>query len=92
MKVSEVPDKAFTTKPTSIPTKTVVVPDWGRFYAMVERAGFVIVECDEDAIRTTNLGSEEAVPVKAFNSWVRANFGRQLKTRRISKNRWFVAL
>jgi len=92
MKLSEVPEKAFSTKPTSIPTKQVVVPDWAEFYAIVADRGFVIVECDEDEIRTTNAGAEESVPVKAFNSWVRANLRGHIKTKRISKTRWFVAL
>lgn len=92
MKLSEVPDRAFNTKPTSIPTKQVVVPDWAEFYAIVAHKGFVVVECGEDEIRTTSLGSDEAAPVKAFNSWVRANLRRHIKTKRISANRWIVAL
>ena len=92
MRLSEVPDEAFNAKPTRIPTKKVIVPDWAMFYTMVEREGFVIIECGEDEIRTTKLGAEEGVPVKAFNSWVRANFGRHIKTKRLSATRWFVAL
>lgn len=92
MKISEVPVKAFNAKPTSIPTKVVAVPDWAEFYAVVAEKGFVIVECDEDEIRTTNAGAEESVPVKAFNSWVRANLKRHIRTKRISKTRWFVTL
>ena len=92
MRLSEVPDEAFNAKPTRIPTKRVVVPDWALFYAMVEREGFAIIERGEAEIRTTKLGAEEGVPVKAFNSWVRANFGWHIKTRRLSANRWFVSL
>lgn len=92
MRLSEVPDEAFNAKPTRIPTKKVVVPDWAMFYTMVEREGFAVIECSEDEIRTTKLGAEESVPVKAFNSWVRANFGHHVKTKRLSATRWFVAL
>lgn len=92
MKLSEVPDKALRAEPIDIPTKQVVMFDWAKFYEIVERNGFVVVECDEDEIRITKSGAEESVPVKAFNSWTRANFGRHIKSRRLSANRWFVSL
>lgn len=92
MRLSDIPDEAFNAKPTHIPTKRVVTPDWAAFYLIVERNGFAIIECDEDEIRTTNIGAEESIPLKAFNSWVRKNFGHHIKTKRLSANRWFVAL
>lgn len=92
MKMSEVPNKAFDAKPTKIPTKKVEVYDWEKLYKLVEKQGFIIVECDEDDMRVTKIGTDESSTVKAFNSWVRNNFGRCLKTKRVSINRWFVAL
>jgi hypothetical protein len=92
MKIAQVPNKAFDTKPVSIPTKVKVVPDWEQFYAMVEKEGFVIVECADDEIRPTPAGAEEAAPVKAFNTWVRYTLGKHIKTKRIGANRWFVTL
>ena len=92
MKMSEVPNKAFNTKPTEIPTKQVEVYDWGKLYTMIDKVGFVIIECEEDEMRVTNIGADEAAPVKAFNSWVRFNYGHNVKTKRLSANRWFVAL
>lgn len=88
MKVSDVPDKAWSAKPTPIPTK--VVYDWDAMMSVIKKQGFVIIESDQ--VRVTKLGGEECVPVKAFNAYVRITKGRQLKTKRLTKSRWFCTL
>lgn len=92
MKIQDVPQAAFTQAAIEVPTKVVVTPDWEAFYKLVEKKGFAVIECNENELRTTNAGGEEAPVVKAFNSWVRANFGRHIRTKRIGATRWFVTL
>ena len=92
MKIADVPKAAFSQPATKVPTKLVIAHDWEALYGLVEKKGFVVIECDEDELRITNAGGEEAPVVKAFNRWVRANFGWHLKTKRIGATRWFVAL
>jgi hypothetical protein len=92
MKMSDIPNRAHDAKPTEIPTKKVEVYDWAKLYTMIDKVGFVVLEFEEDEMRVTKLGTDEAAPVKAFNSWVRINYGHNIKTKRLSKNRWFVAL
>ena len=92
MKIADVPQAAFTQKATEVPMKMVFVYDWAALYELVEKKGYVVLECDESELRITNTGGEEAPVVKAFNSWARANFGHQIKTKRIGATRWFVAL
>lgn len=88
MKISEIPDEALSAPATPVPTKTVY--DWESMLAVIKRRGFVIIESDN--IRTTTIGAEECVLVKMFNSYVRTTKGLRLRTKRISKNRWYCAL
>ena len=88
MKISEVPDAALAEPATPIPTKTVY--DWDAMLAVIRKKGFVIIESDN--LRTTTLGTDECVLVKMFNSHVRTVKGLALKTKRISKNRWYCTL
>ena len=92
MKMSDVPKEAFSKRPTKIPTKKVESPDWEAFYEIVKKQGYVIVECAKENIRVSNVGGEEAVPVKAFNSWVRGKYGTHVKSKRICTTLWFVTL
>jgi hypothetical protein len=92
MKISEVPSLALDALPTPIPTKTIVSYDWHKFYTLLVQAGFAVIECNEDEIRTTKAGGREAAPVKALNVWVRNNFGRHIKSVRLGENRWFITL
>lgn len=92
MKIEDVPRAAFTKKATKVPTKLVVAYDWDALYELVEKQGFVVLECEEDELRvTTGLGLESPV-VKAFNSWCRLHHKRHLRTKRIGATRWFVTL
>ncbi len=88
MKISEVPDKAFTVTPTPIPLK--LVPDWDALYQILKKRGFVVIESLD--VRMTSIGAEECVPVKSFNNHVRLTQGKQLRTKRISATRWYCAL
>lgn len=88
MKISEVPNKAFTVPPTPIPTK--VVPDWDALYQILVKRGFVVIESID--IRMTSIGAEECVPVKSFNNHVRLTQGKRLLTKRISATRWYCTL
>lgn len=88
MKISDVPERAFTAVPTPIPTKTV--PDWDALYQTLLRQGFVVIESDE--LRATTVGSEECVPVKSFNNHVRLSKGVPLRTKRITRTKWFCCL
>lgn len=90
MKRSEIPNKAFTTPPTPLPTKTIVVYDWEALHRKLIANGFVIIESDD--VRTMTNGAEECVQVKAFNSHLRQTKGIPLRTKRISKNRWLCVL
>ena len=92
MKIADVPKAAFTQTAIKVPTKVVTTYDWEALHDLIGKKGFVVIECGEDELRITNAGGEEAPVVKAFNSWVRANFGWHLKTKRIGATRWFVAL
>jgi len=88
MKISEVPSEALAAKPTPIPTKTVF--DWELMYKTMLKNGFVVIESDK--LRLTTLGAEESVYVKMFNSYVRSTKNKPLRTKRISKTRWFCCL
>lgn len=90
MKISEIPDAAFNKKPTQIPTK--VVPDWDALYDLIERVGYVVIECDAHELRTTSIGAEESPTVKAFNGWFHQKHKRCIRTKRIGKTRWFVTI
>lgn len=85
MKLNDVPDRAFSAKPTPIPVKEV--PDWDALYQVLLRRGFVIIESDD--LRMTTNGSEECIPVKQFNCHLRLVKGVRLLTKRIGANRWY---
>ena len=92
MRIADVPQAAFTKKATKVPTKVVVTPDWEALYELIEKKGFVIIECEENDLRvTTGLGLEAPV-VKAFNSWCYMRHKHNIKTKRIGATRWFVTL
>lgn len=88
MKMADIPHRAFSTEPTPIPTR--IVYDWEQVLAAIDRDGFVIIESDD--LRTTKQGGIECIQVKALNSFARTTKNRQLKTKRISHNRWFCTL
>ena len=88
MKISDIPDEALDATPTPIPTKTVY--DWEALHRVMKRQGFVVIETDDT--RMTTAGAEESVLVKAFNSHMRTVKGLRLKTKRISKTRWYCTL
>ena len=88
MKITDVPNDAFTAEPTPIPTK--VVPDWNALLSVLTTSGFVVLEADE--FRVTKHGVQEAVNVKNFNNYVRMTKRRQLLTKRISDTRWVCVL
>jgi hypothetical protein len=92
MRIVDVPQAAFIKKAIKVPTKVVVTPDWEALYKLIEKKGFVIIECEESELRlTTSLGYEAPV-VKAFNSWCHNHHKHNIKTKRIGATRWFVAL
>lgn len=87
MKLSDIPEQAFTAAPTPVPTKAV--PDWDALYQILLKQGFVIIESNE--IRTAAGSGEECIPVKGFNNHVRAK-GQRLHTKRITGTKWFCCL
>ena len=87
MKIADVPEHAWGAV-TPIPTK--IVPDWDALHQTLLEQGFVVIE--SDAIRTTSLGVDECVPVKAFNCHLRLTKKVKLRTKRITKTRWFCTL
>jgi len=88
MKITDVPQHAFTAEPTPIPTKQVY--DWDALHDTLVRQGFVVIETDQ--LRTLTNNAEEAVLVKMFNSHLRTTKKLRLQTKRISANRWFCTL
>ncbi len=88
MRLSNVPEQAFTAAPTPIPTK--VVPDWDSLYQTLLKQGFVIIESNE--LRSNSVGGEECVPVKSFNNHVRLTKGERLRTKRITGTKWFCCI
>ena len=88
MKIQDVPKQAFNAEPTPIPMKSV--PDWEAMLAVLIAKGFVVIEADE--MRVTSIGTQEAVNVKNFNSFVRVTKHRKLLTKRISNTRWVCVL
>lgn len=88
MKISDVPDKALSAPATPVPTKTIY--DWDALLVIIKRDGFVIIESEN--VRQTSCGADECVEVKMFNSHVRNIKGMRLRTKRISKSRWFCTL
>ena len=92
MRIADVPQAAFIKKAIKVPTKVVIAPDWEALYKLIEKKGFVIIECEESELRlTTSLGYEAPV-VKAFNSWCHMRHKHNIKTKRIGATRWCVAL
>jgi len=90
MKISEVPNEAWVlTPPTPIPQKMVVMYDWDALYQTIQEKGFIIIESDE--IRVMPSGTEECIPVKAFNSYLH-NRRVALRTKRIGATRWYCTL
>ena len=92
MRMSQIPDQALTAKPTRIPTKMVEVYDWDMFYKLIKKEGFVVIDCPDEEIRTTETGADESIPVKSFNSWTQVHHKHYLKTKRLGANRWFIAI
>ena len=88
MKITDVPKQAFTAEPTPIPMKSV--PDWDALYTVLMDEAFIVLEADE--VRVAMNGSQEAVNVKNFNSFVRVTKHRKLLTKRISNTRWVCIL
>lgn len=88
MKTSDIPDTALSAPPTPVPTKTAY--DWEALLKVMKRQGFVIIESDQ--VRTTSMGAEECILVKMFNSHLRLTKGLRLKTKRISKTRWYCTI
>jgi hypothetical protein len=88
MRMSDVPKKAFTAKPTPIPQK--LVNDWEALYEVTRKRGFVVIESTD--LRMSVIGAEECVPVKNFNNYVRIVKRERLYTKRISENRWVCVL
>lgn len=88
MKVCEIPDEALSAPATPVPTRTIY--DWEALFVVLKKKGFVVIESENT--RTTTLGAQESVLVKMFNSYLRQNKGLPLRTKRISKNRWYCTL
>ncbi len=88
MRISEIPNEAFTAQPTPVPQK--IMYDWDALYAIVQDKGFIIIE--SDVVRVLPSGAEESVLVKAFNSHLRQTKSIGLRTKRISKTRWYCTL
>lgn len=88
MKIAEIPETALSAPPTPIPT--VVMYDWEALFNTLQTQGFIVIESDN--LRLTSKGADECVPVKMFNSYVRQNKHIPLRTKRISKFRWFCTL
>jgi len=88
MKSEEVPKKAWDASPTPIPMK--MVHDWEALLTILEKRNFIIIKSNE--IRITKNGVEECIPVKAFNAFVRNVKKKQLRTKRLTRTKWFCAL
>jgi hypothetical protein len=88
MKISDVPDEAFSAAPTPIPMK--MVPDWDALYQILMAKGFVIIESTD--VRATSIGGEECVQVKSLSNHVRLTQGSRMQTKRISATRWYCTL
>lgn len=88
MRISEIPNEAYTAQPTPVPQK--IMYDWDALYAIVQDKGFIIIE--SDVVRVLPSGAEESVLVKAFNSHLRQTKSIGLRTKRISKTRWYCTL
>ena len=84
MKASEIPDTAWSTQPTPLPTR--IVYDWDALLDVIQTQGFVIIESEN--VR----GLYDCVEVKMFNSYVRGTKNLRLRTRRLTKSRWFCTL
>jgi hypothetical protein len=90
MKVADIPDTAFSAPATPVPTKTVTAYDWDALHQTLIAEGFVVIESDE--VRVTPTGAEDNALVKCFNSYLRITKKVKLKTRRITKTRWYCTL
>jgi hypothetical protein len=90
MRVADIPDTAFSAPATPVPTKTVTVYDWDALHQTLITEGFVVLESDDVRINTN--GTEDSAVVKCFNSHLRITKKLKLKTRRITKTRWYCTL
>ena len=88
MKRSEVPDSAWSEKPTPIPTKQVY--DWDKLHDILVKKGFVVIESTN--IRIDTHGTVECVEVRAFLNHLRYTKRIPLRTKRISDHRWACTL
>ena len=88
MRITDVPTEALFAQPTHVPQKTVY--DWDALIKTMNVQGYAIIETEE--IRLTPSGAEEAVIVKMFNSHLRQVKKLRLRTKRISKTRWYCTI
>ena len=87
-----IPDDALTAPPTTVPTRTVVVPDWAELYETVKRRGWIVMDVPVEDLRKMSSGCEEAPPVKCLVSYISARKLPRVATRRLSDTRWFIAI
>lgn len=88
MRITDIPSEAFTTQPTNVPQRTVY--DWDALLKAMKAQGYVIIETED--VRLMSNGAEEAVIVKAFYSHLKQIKKLNLKTKRISKTRWYCTI
>ena len=88
MRITDIPSEALTAQPTHVPQRTVY--DWDALLKKMKAQGYAIIETDE--IRRTPSGGEVAVIVKAFGDHLRQIKKLTLKTKRISKTRWYCTI
>lgn len=88
MRITDVPTEALLAQPTHVPQKTVY--DWDALLKTLKAQGFAVIETDE--IRRAPSGAEVAVIVKSFSDHLRQMKKIHLRTKRISKTRWYCTI
>jgi hypothetical protein len=88
MRVTDIPTEALSAQPTHVPQRTVY--DWDGLLKTMQAQGYAVIETDE--IRRMPSGGEVAVIVKSFSDHLRQIKKLRLRTKRISKTRWYCTI
>lgn len=88
MRLADIPDEAWKSRASPIPTK--MVPDFDAMFDALNAQGWLVLEPPAIDHRETTIGALESKVVKDFKNWMINNKGFMLNHRRIGQYRWYI--
>tara|TARA_R110000868_G_scaffold112176_3_gene302284 strand:- start:3509 stop:3823 length:315 start_codon:yes stop_codon:yes gene_type:complete len=90
MKMSDIPEEAWKSRASPIPTK--LVPDFPALFDVLDTQGWLVLEPPALDHRETPQGAFESKVVKDFKNWMISNKSLMLNARRIGQYRWYLVI